>query len=75
MKRVKRAKLKSILGFCQCKGCRKRYDCEVELTFHVKGGGTRTQNLRLCIEHAKELCQGGEIKSLTYHETIDFESK
>lgn len=39
-------KIKSMLGFCQCKGCRKRYDCEVELTFHVKNGGMRTQNLR-----------------------------
>lgn len=41
-------KIKSILGFCQCKGCRKRYVCEAELKFHVKAGGMRTQKLRLC---------------------------
>lgn len=30
-------KIKSILGFCSCKGCRKKYDFDIEL----KAGGKR----------------------------------
>ena len=65
-------KIKSILGFCQYKGCKRHYDYEVELKY-AKKGKIRSRNLRLCMEHAKELCQGGKIRSLTYQETIDFE--
>lgn len=52
-------KFKSILGFCSCKGCHKRYVFDVE----VKAGDYR-QKIRLCEEHAKELTKGGVLKSM-----------
>lgn len=53
-------KIKSILGICSCKGCRKRYDFEVEIR-----AGKRTKNIRLCEVHARELANGATLKSVT----------
>jgi hypothetical protein len=61
-------KIKSILEFCSCKGCRKKYDFDIEL----KAGGKR-KKFKLCEEHTKELMRIGKLKSVTFEETINVE--
>lgn len=61
-------KIKSILGFCSCKGCRKRYIFNAELKV-----GEKKKKFRLCEEHMRELMSCGKMKSVTYEETIDLD--
>lgn len=65
-----RMNIKSILGFCSCKGCKCRYDFEIEL----KAGGKK-QRARLCEEHAREFMKCGKLKSVTFEETINLDSQ
>lgn len=58
-------KLKEILGYCFCKGCKNRYTYDVEL----KAGNVQKKN-RICEKHAKELLKNGTLKSVTFEETI-----
>lgn len=60
--------IKSILGFCDCKGCWKRHVFNIELKV-----GTKKKKFKLCEEHAKELMKCGKMKSVTYEETIDLD--
>lgn len=63
-------RFKSILGFCSCKGCRKRWVFNAEL----KAGGKK-KKFKLCEEHAKELMGLGKLKSVTFEETINLDSR
>lgn len=60
--------IKSILGFCSCKGCHKRYVFNAELKV-----GEKKKKFKLCEEHTKELMGLGKLKSVTYEETIDLD--
>ncbi len=62
--------IKSILGFCSCKGCGKRYVFNAEL----KAGGKK-KKFKLCEEHTKEIMKLGKLKSVTFEETINLDSQ
>lgn len=62
-----RMNIKSILGFCSCKGCKKRYVYNVELK-----AGEKKKKFKLCEEHTKEIMKLGRLKSVTCEETIEF---
>lgn len=62
-------RIKSILGFCSCKGCKNRYDYEVE----VKNKRGKKLRSRLCMKCAAELIVQSKIKSATLQQTVNFD--
>ena len=66
-------KLKSIIGFCNAKGCKRKYDYEVEISANTKSGKRVKRKCRLCHDHALLLIHGGDSKSITYEHTVDFD--
>lgn len=65
--------IKGLLGFCECKGCRNRMDYEMDIVAHFQNEKTVKKSVRICKQHAAEAVKGGELKSITVEDTIDFD--
>ncbi|MBA4700748.1 MAG: hypothetical protein H2212_15095 [Ruminococcus sp.] len=65
--------IKGILGFCECKGCHKRMQFEMDIIAHLSTGDKKVKTRRLCSEHAQEAMRGGELKSVTFEHTVDLD--
>ena len=65
--------IKGLLGFCECKGCRNRMDYEMDIVAHFQNGKTVKKSVRICKQYAAEAAKGGELKSITVEDTIDFD--
>ena len=60
-------KIKSLFGFCSCKGCKNKWSYEITVT--IKKGKIKTE--RLCDKHTEELLAHSKINSITLEQTID----
>lgn len=60
-------KIKGLLGFCQAQGCKNRGIFELE----IKELKLKRQ---LCEQCAYKAIQGGSLKSVTYEQTVNFDS-
>lgn len=65
--------IKGLLGFCECKGCKKRMDFEMDIIATLPDGKKIKKVRRFCKDHAMEAVKGGILKSVTIEDTINFD--
>ena len=65
--------IKGFFGFCECKGCKNRSDFEMDIVNHFSDGSKIKKTMKICKEHARDAVKGGEIKSVTFEDTINFD--
>lgn len=65
--------LKGLMGFCECKGCWKRMDFEMDTTLRMPDGKKKTKTMRICKNHAIEIVNAGKVQSVTVEDTIYFD--
>lgn len=66
--------IKGLLGFCECKGCKKRMKFEMDTILHLPDGSKKTETMRICGDHAIEIAQKGKIMSVTVEHTMGLQS-
>lgn len=64
--------IKSILGYCSCKGCKKKSVYDIDFDAIKRNGKKKHIKARICEEHIKELIRNSKINSVTYQQTVDF---
>lgn len=64
--------IKGILGFCECKGCRKRMEYEMDIISYRSDGSKNIKTTRICGKHAAEQLSKANIKSVTFENTMHF---
>lgn len=50
-------KIKGLLGFCECKGCKKLAGYKMDVVLEAGGEIKRKKSLKICKEHALEQIQ------------------
>ena len=53
-------KIKEMLGYCACKGCKNKYVTTMIISGFDKEFKIKKKKIRVCERHAKELCFGGK---------------
>ena len=48
-------------------------DYEMDIVAHFQNEKTVKKSVRICKQHAAEAVKGGELKSITVEDTIDFD--
>ena len=64
--------IKGIFGLCECKGCKNKYDFEMDITVSSSDGKKSKKIMKICGKHVAEVVKGGKIKNMTYEDTINF---
>ncbi|MEE1517280.1 MAG: hypothetical protein UF228_06750 [Lachnospiraceae bacterium] len=59
-------RLKTIFGYCSCKGCRQKYETDVQITAKNSKGKEVDFKAKLCRRHVKEILKIGKVTSIMY---------
>lgn len=63
---------KKLLGYCDCKDCKNKYDFAMSIEVIKKNGKKKNIKKRLCQSHFEELIKNSKINSITFQQRINF---
>lgn len=58
-------RIKGLLGFCECKGCRSRAEYDMDIIIESDGVRKKIKTVKICGKHAADQLRGAKLKSIT----------